>query len=85
MLLLTTLSARQLYYDLNSKKLPLNTIKLRLMTGPARELASKVFSLYREESTLLQVGYQDELDIMLDKLERDIEKQSDSNSVSSRG
>lgn len=82
--LLTLISSRQLYHDLRSQKLPLDTVKLRQMTATASALATHVFSRYREESALLQVGFQDEIDIMLDKLERDIEKQSDSNSEDSQ-
>ena len=51
--MLTVLSARQLCYELKSRKLPLDTSKLKQMTVQAKKLANKVFMQFREESALL--------------------------------
>lgn len=56
-LIIIALSSRQLCYELKSRKLPLDTVKLRLMTTQARNMAVRVFSQYREESALLKVSY----------------------------
>ena len=57
MVMLTILSARQLFHALKRRKLPLDTVKLRQMTNLAKILATEVFNKYREQSALLQVGY----------------------------
>ena len=46
--ILVVLSSRQLCYELKSKKLPLDTVKLRLMTATAKNMATRVFNQYRE-------------------------------------
>ena len=51
------------------------------MPSHAKSLARKIFYQYREPSATLAVGYKDEEDILLDRLERDIDKLSHSGSL----
>ena len=48
LVMLGILATRQVCYEMKSGKLPLDTVKLRLMTTAARNLATRVFSQYRE-------------------------------------
>ena len=48
MVMLTILSAHQLFHALKRSKLPLDTVKLRQMTNSAKILATEVFNRYRE-------------------------------------
>ena len=70
LLTLLLLSGLQVYSELRTASLLLDTSKLAMMTTEASELASQVYDSYREQSTLLQIEYKDEEDLMLEKLEQ---------------
>ena len=48
MVMLTILSAHQLFHALKRRKLPLDTVRLKQMTNSAKILAIEVFNRYRE-------------------------------------
>jgi len=53
------------------------------MTAQSKEIATLIFTGYKEQTALLSVDYKDEEDLLLDKLENDNERRSESNSFNS--